>query len=87
MILKKYPELEKVSRQHINSLIIDNSLSLSPHALPKGDKAVVYQSKDVLGVLDKYIKNVVRFNYVSILIKRKPRPKNRKSYYDHHGQN
>ena len=45
--------------------MIDNSLSLSPHALPKGDKAVVYQSKDVLGVLDKYIKNVVRFNYVS----------------------
>ena len=44
---------------------VKDNLSMSAHALPKGSDPVTYMNKDVIGVLDKYVKNVVRFNFTA----------------------
>ena len=53
--------------QYIDSMYntVKDNLSMSGHALPKGSTPITYMSKDVVGVLDKYVKNVVRFNFTS----------------------
>ena len=57
---------EKIS-EYVDSMYrtVKENLSMSGHALPKGSDPVVYMSKDVIGVLDKYVKNVVRFNFTA----------------------
>tara|TARA_R100000808_G_C2154595_1_gene165688 strand:+ start:4505 stop:7495 length:2991 start_codon:yes stop_codon:yes gene_type:complete len=44
---------------------IKDNLTRSGHTFELDPNKPQYQSKDVIGVIDKYVKNTVRFNYVS----------------------